>query len=273
MIATIFGFSGVWSMPFYEIKHRMDAKYYEIEWGENLCFAPHIHRCYEVFTVLEGEIELTLDGVARTLRRGDIAMIFPNQVHAFNTPQHSRHKLVIFSPEVIAAFDRHHTQELPEQSIITPGAEHPLCAMLLALEKEDGLYAAKGVLYSICGAFEKEAAFVPIHRRRGNNVSLLREILTFVQANFMEDCTLASLAAAIKYDMTYLSKFFKAQLGMSFSAYVSQVRVAHACYLLHNTDMTVLQISHECGNVSLRTFNRNFLEQMGCTPSEYRERK
>ena len=257
-------------MPFYEIKHRMDAKYYEIECGENLCFAPHVHRCYEVFTVLEGSLELTVDGITHLLYPGDIAMIFPNQIHAFHTPEHSRHKLIIFSPEVIAAFDRHHTQELPCEAVISPGKEHPLCTMLLSLEKADGLYAVKGVLYSICAAFERAAMFMPIRRGRGNNISLLREMLDFVQRNFMEDCTLAALCAEIKYDMSYLSKFFKAQVGISFSSYVSQVRMAHACYLLLNTDMTVLQISHECGNVSLRTFNRNFLEQMGCTPSEYR---
>ena len=145
-----------------------------------------------------------------------------------------------------------------------------MCTMLLSLEKEDGLYAAKGVLYSICGAFERTARFMPIRCGRGKNISLLRDMLDFVQRNFMEDCTLVALCAEIKYDKSYLSKFFKAQVGISFSSYVSQVRIAHACYLLLNTDMTVLQISHECGNVSLRTFNRSFLKHMGCTPSEYR---
>jgi AraC-like DNA-binding protein/quercetin dioxygenase-like cupin family protein len=258
-------------MPFYEGKHRMDAKYFEIENGENLCFAPHIHRCYEVITVSDGTLELTVDGVTYALVPGDVALIFPNQVHAFHTPQRSRHRLIIFSPEVIAAFDRHHSQQLPSEVVVTLGKQHPLCSMLLSLQKEDGLFAVKGVLYSICAAFERAACFTDIRRGRGNNLSLLREILTFVQCNFMEECTLAALAAAIKYDMTYLSKFFVRNVGISFTEYVHQIRTSHACYLLQNTDKTILQISHECGSTSLRTFNRNFAAQMGCTPKEYRQ--
>jgi YesN/AraC family two-component response regulator len=58
----------------------------------------------------------------------------------------------------------------------------------------------------------------------------------------MEECTLAALAAAIKYDMTYLSKFFVRNVGISFTEYVHQIRTSHACYLLQNTDKTILQI-------------------------------
>jgi AraC-like DNA-binding protein/quercetin dioxygenase-like cupin family protein len=260
-------------MPFYEAKHRLDAEYFEIEMGEDMIFPPHVHRCYEVVLCTDGELELTVDGTVNRMQRGDIVLIFPNQVHAFHTARHSAHRLIIFSPDVIAAFDRHHTQQLPTASVISPGASHPLYPLLLGLEKEDGICAVKGVLYCICAAFERSVQFVPIRRERRNNVSLLREILDFVQRNFTEDCSLSALCAEIKYDMTYLSKFFKSQVGISFSSYVNQVRIAHACYLLLNTDKTVIQISHECGNVSLRTFNRNFSEQMGCTPSEYRARR
>jgi AraC-like DNA-binding protein len=94
-----------------------------------------------------------------------------------------------------------------------------------------------------------------------------------VQRNFKEECTLSALAAEIKYDMSYLSKFFMSNVGISFTSYVNQVRISHARYLLLNTEMTVLEISHACGNTSLRTFNRNFLTQTGCTPNQYRKGK
>ena len=103
-------------------------------------------------------------------------------------------------------------------------------------------------------------------------MALLREILAFVQENFKDECTLASIARAVKYDMTYLSKFFTTNVGVSFTSYVTQVRIAHASYLLLNTDRSVIDISHECGNWSLRSFNRNFLALRGCTPVEYRAR-
>ncbi len=259
-------------MAFYEAKHRLDAAYFEIESGENITFPPHVHRCYEVILGLEGELELTIDGTVSRLCAGDMALIFPNQVHAFHTPHSSRHRLIIFAPEVIAAFDRQHAQEVPHRALWSEGASSAIAMLFQALAPEDGLLAIKGVLYLICARAERELKFEKLRRGQGGNTSLLREILNYVQSNFREECTLASLASQIKYDMTYLSKFFKSAVGISFTSYVNQVRVSHACYLLRNTDKTVLQISHECGSISLRTFNRNFLSQMGCTPSEYRGR-
>jgi len=257
-------------MPFYEARHRMDAEYFEVERGEDMTFPPHVHRCYEAVFGLEGMLEITVDGEVYHLSRGDIMLIFPNQVHAFQTPQHSRHSLVIFAPEVIAAFDRQHTQSLPQCAMIRAGEQHPIYRILCELDNDSSIYAVKGALYALCAELEKRTSFQMVTRGRGGNSSLLREILNFVQRNFKEECTLGALAAEIKYDMTYLSKFFTSHVGISFTSYVNQVRIAHACYLLRNTDLTILQISHDCGNVSLRTFNRNFLEQMGCTPSEYR---
>ena len=259
-------------MPFYEARHRLDAAYYEIERGENISFPPHVHRCYEVILGLEGELELTVDGTVCRLGAGDIALIFPNQVHAFHTPQRSRHQLIIFAPEVIAAFDHQHAQELPCRASWSQGMDSALVQLFQSLRPEDGLLTVKGVLYLICARAEEELSFEKLRRGHGGNASLLREILNYVQSNFREECTLSSLAAQIKYDMTYLSKFFKSNVGISFTAYVNQVRISHACYLLLNTDKTILQISHECGSISLRTFNRNFLSQVGCTPSEYRGR-
>lgn len=257
-------------MPFYEARHRMDAEYFEVERGEDMTFPPHVHRCYEAVFGLEGMLEITVDGEVYHLSRGDIMLIFPNQVHAFQTPQYSRHSLVIFAPEVIAAFDRQHTQSLPQCAMIRAGEQHPIYRILCELDNDSSIYAVKGALYALCAELEKRTSFQMVTRGRGGNSSLLREILNFVQRNFKEECTLGALAAETKYDMTYLSKFFTSHVGISFTSYVNQVRIAHACYLLRNTDLTILQISHDCGNVSLRTFNRNFLEQMGCTPSEYR---
>ena len=262
-------------MPFFEAWHRMDADYFEVESGEDFSYPAHVHRCYEAILLLEGEMRISVDGVEELLRAGDVAFICPNQVHSLETPLHSRHKLFIFAPELIAAFHRQHAKRVPSKPRLALG-EGALYALLCALRREDSIYAAKGALYSLCDRVERGGEFVLMETQataKSGSVLLLREILAYIQGNFRDECTLSGLSRAIKYDMSYLSKFFKAQVGISFSSYVNQVRIAHACYLLLNTDKTVIQVSHECGNVSLRTFNRNFIEQMGCTPSEYRGKR
>lgn len=261
-------------MAFLETWHRMDADYFEVEYGEDFSYPAHIHRCYEAVLLLEGEMLISVDGVTEMLETGDVALICPHQVHSLHTPTHSRHKLFIFAPELIAAFSRLYAKCIPRtpRLALGQGVEYEL---LQTLERDDGQYAVKGALYRLCDLAERKLVFVPSEtesRSKGSNMALLREILAFVQENFKDECTLASLARAVKYDMTYLSKFFTANVSVSFTSYVTQVRIAHASYLLLNTDRSVIDISHECGNWSLRSFNRNFLALRGCTPVEYRAR-
>ncbi|MBQ7900574.1 MAG: helix-turn-helix transcriptional regulator [Clostridia bacterium] len=43
-----------------------------------------------------------------------------------------------------------------------------------------------------------------------------------------------------------------------------------ACYMLNNTNCTVIQCALDCGFTSLRSFNRNFKLQTSLTPQQYR---
>ena len=52
---------------------------------------------------------------------------------------------------------------------------------------------------------------------------------------------------------------------------MNRIRIEKAATLLQGSDEKVISIAYEVGFGSLRTFNKVFLEQMGCTPSEYRK--
>ena len=47
---------------FYEFKHIGSSDYFVKEYGENFSFPPHMHLCFELITVLEGEMSVTVDG-------------------------------------------------------------------------------------------------------------------------------------------------------------------------------------------------------------------
>ena len=68
------------------------------------------------------------------------------------------------------------------------------------------------------------------------------------------------------------SRYFRQTVGISYSEYVIQYKISRACYLLQNSEATILDISSDCGFNSLRSFNRNFRLQLGIPPAEYRRR-
>ncbi|RDX30389.1 helix-turn-helix domain-containing protein, partial [Bifidobacterium breve] len=66
------------------------------------------------------------------------------------------------------------------------------------------------------------------------------------------------------------AKAFREIVGTSPNEYVTRLRVIRAKYLLSLTDLTVLQISKDCGYRSQSTFGAMFKRSIGVTPSEYR---
>ena len=127
----------------------------------------------------------------------------------------------------------------------------------------------KGLLYSFCSAFDENAAYQP--RKLGQN-GLLSKIFAFVDQNFMSECTLEELSAQLGYDYAYLSRSFKKAAGISYVSYLNIYRLNTACYLLDNTDKSILQCALEVGYSSLRTFNRNFKNHFTISPAEYRKK-
>ena len=82
---------------------------------------------------------------------------------------------------------------------------------------------------------------------------------------------LARLSKITSYDYSYLSRYFKKNIGISFVSYVMHYRLSHACYLLQNTTQSIARCAFESGFSSLRTFNRAFKENIKISPNQYRK--
>ena len=70
---------------------------------------------------------------------------------------------------------------------------------------------------------------------------------------------------------TAFSRFFLKNTGMNFSNYVRKIRIGYACSLLLETEMKVVDIAGESGFQNLSLFNRQFKNETGKTPQEYRK--
>jgi AraC-like DNA-binding protein len=60
---------------------------------------------------------------------------------------------------------------------------------------------------------------------------------------------------------------------MSYSDYVRNIKISHACYLLRNTHESVIDIAEQCGYASVSSFNRNFKQLTSMSPTQYRAEK
>ncbi len=101
----------------------------------------------------------------------------------------------------------------------------------------------------------------------------LDRVRRYVDGHLAEDVSAASAARVAAMSLTGFSRYFREHVGATFTNWLTQRRVEHACHLLReNNDVPVSRVAEAVGFHSERTFRRHFHEQTGLSPSEYRKR-
>ena len=94
----------------------------------------------------------------------------------------------------------------------------------------------------------------------------------FINERKGEDMSLNDVAKVVNMSTFHFCKMFKKATGLTFTEYLSLVRIAKAKNLLLNPNLRVSEIAYEVGFQSLTHFNRIFRKMVGESPSQYREK-
>ena len=85
-----------------------------------------------------------------------------------------------------------------------------------------------------------------------------------------EQLSVESLCSHIHLSPTYFSTLFKREMGISFTAYVTQVRMEEAVRLLRETDEKTYRIAQKTGYADPNYFSYVFKRRFGVSPSKFR---
>jgi len=250
---------------FYQYHHLGSPDYLKIEKGKDLSFPLHLHQCFEIIIILSGQMKVSVDGKSFFLEKNEALLIFPNQLHELESTK-SEHFLCIFSPKLVPAYATNITNKIPRNNKFCPDSY--LISALENLNIFSSSAEKKGILYSLCGQFDKSAKYV---EKNTDVEKLLHKIFSFVEDNFNGNCSLSKLSDITGYNYSYLSRHFKKSTGISFTTYVNRYRLDHACHLMKSTEQSILQCAYDSGFDSLRNFNRSFKENFKTTPTQYRK--
>lgn len=99
----------------------------------------------------------------------------------------------------------------------------------------------------------------------------INESIDYINKNFKEKLSLDLVSSKVFMNPKYFSKVFKEQTGVSFSIYINNLKIKHACRLLETTNYPAYRISMECGFSDPSYFNRVFSSTMDMTPLNYRK--
>lgn len=99
----------------------------------------------------------------------------------------------------------------------------------------------------------------------------LAAAISYIQKNYAQGLSLQDVADHIFLSYNYLSRVFSQQMGLSFSTYLTKVRIEKACELLENPRLRVSQIAESVGYSNYRYFAQVFKKLTDCTPGDYRK--
>lgn len=95
--------------------------------------------------------------------------------------------------------------------------------------------------------------------------------LEYIFDHLTGEIRLSKAASLAHMSESTFSKYFKRAAGMTFSSMVKRLRIAHARRLLDTTDLPTSQVALASGYHNLSNFNRQFLAEVGMTPTSYRK--
>ncbi|TYP78932.1 response regulator transcription factor [Paenibacillus methanolicus] len=115
-----------------------------------------------------------------------------------------------------------------------------------------------------------ELAAAIAEARKVRKEHTIHDCLAYIDAHYMDDLSLESVAAIFHFNASYFSQYFKSKLNVNFSQYLTQVRLAKAKDLLEQSDERVYRLAERLGYHDVKYFNRVFKKEFGLTPEEYR---
>ncbi len=100
--------------------------------------------------------------------------------------------------------------------------------------------------------------------------AVAESIRNYIDAHYMEEISLQTMAGAMNYSDAYFCKIFKQCFDKSFILYLSEYRIEKAKQLLSDMASNVKDISIQVGYRDANYFAKVFKRMVGITPTEYR---
>ena len=244
--------------------------------GKTLGYISHLHHHIELGFVTKGRTRVSIDSNDYEVEAGDVIVVFPNQIHRFETLEKEKYVLLLVNPDMLPEFSKQFTTTLPVSNLIKGAAlDTELASLIESISNtyfDNAPYKEMILRGYLLAFFGKLLRKTELRDVQSCDYHVLGMILNYCITNSDKNLSLGLLEKELHISKYYISHIMSSKLHIGFNDYINSLRVSNACKHLLNTDKSVTEISETVGFNTLRTFNRAFFKQMGVTPSAYRMR-
>lgn len=101
--------------------------------------------------------------------------------------------------------------------------------------------------------------------------NILKNVLNYIQNNYCTQLNLNTVAEYAHFNPQYFSRFFKKEVGVTFTEYVAKLKIDKAKRLLSETDYPIHRIATELGFSDSAYFNKVFIKFENQPPNKYKQ--
>ena len=234
----------------------------------NVNFPAHVHDEIELVYVFDGSGSGFCDGKQYTLKPNSVFVSFPDQIHSFSGCVDGEYILLVISPSRLLYHEAFFRSRVPTGALAegSPELAQLLNAALDAFTNKASTAVTYGYLTAFFGKLFDGMEF----RAATELSSTVTQLLQYCSQHYQERLTLEDLCKALHISSSHVSHIFSNRLKISFPDYMNALRLNQAVSLLQKSGLNMTQVANRAGFPTIRTFNRVFRKQYGCTPLEYR---
>ena len=223
----------------------------------------HKHSDYEISFCLDCEGVLRVDGKSYPFSTGNIIIVPPGTFHS--SISEVALDCIYVRGDFSLLFDTNEPVILRDN---TNGDGRKL-AMLIY----DNRFSNREYLLSLCDAY---IHFIITNMKFEDTIGqAVNEIVQKITQNCFDPyIDIASFLKESGYAEDYIRSHFKKITGKTPIAFLTDIRIRHACFLAqtYGTTLTLSEIAERCGYTDYVYFSKKFKTVTGISPATYRER-
>jgi AraC-like DNA-binding protein len=239
----------------------------QYESGEMFSFFIHSHTYYEMTLYDPFEGNITVNDHTIYPETTVAILISPSYFHKGTlTGKGGKYRKLAFGPEVLPE------NLIPQTSIvlknIKPNSFIEKIYDEISQNSDNEDYKKVLVSTAVCIMLQEGDKILP-----SKDSSIGIEAVKIINEKFDNHLTLSDVAKELYITPQYLSNVFKAEIDMTFSEYLTSVRLHRAEKLLIETNESITKICENCGYGNFSHFIRTFKKAYGLSPMAYRVEK
>ncbi|MES2005609.1 MAG: AraC family transcriptional regulator [Bacteroidota bacterium] len=264
----------------------LDCDYFSNPW--------HFHKEFELVLIDKSRGTRFIGDNVRYFEEGDLSMIGSNIPHLFrNSEEYYAKNSTLKAKSIFIHFTKdflgNHFFDLPEMKQVNKLLDKSALALdiqgktkkyiigkLKDMQNEkppQRLLSLLEILIRLSQSNDLKPLLSPgFSANTSGDSDKINHVFQFIMQHYTEEIYVQEIASKLNMSVAAFSRYFKHHTRKTFSDYVTEIRIGHACKLLMENNHSISEISYQSGFDNLSNFYRHFNRIIGIVPKEYRNR-